>query len=125
MVVQDQDSWDCFELKKMLITIIENENPDMNYVVRIACREVENWYLGDLQAIEHLYPKTKASTLKSKSKYRNVDKVTGSYELKKLTVDFTKTACARQIAPIININTNRSLSFNHFVRGVHKLAKSE
>lgn len=124
MVVQDQDSWDCLELKKMLVTIIENENPEMNFVVRIACRELENWYLGDLKAIEHLYPKTKASTLINKSKYRNVDKVTGSFELKKLTVHFAKTSCARQIAPIIDINTNRSVSFSHFVQGMHKLAKT-
>lgn len=125
MVIQDQDSADCKELKNKLVRSISENNPNLIYLVRIACRELENWYLGDLDAVEMIYPKSKATRMKNKAKFRNPDLLNGSDEMRKLTDDFTKVGCARRISGQINKTTNSSNSFMHFIRGLSKLLAEE
>ncbi|MDR1306402.1 MAG: DUF4276 family protein, partial [Treponema sp.] len=51
VILHDQDSADCVALKKELCKLAENDNhPDT--LVRIACSELESWFLGDLSAVE-------------------------------------------------------------------------
>jgi hypothetical protein len=121
MVVHDQDSNNCIQLKNELLDCFNIANNDIKYVVRIACRELENWYLGDLAAIEKLYPKSKASKYSEKAKSRNPDKLQGSEEMKRLSADFTKINCAMRIAHLMDIGKNNSGSFNHFISGLRKL----
>ncbi|GHV69237.1 hypothetical protein FACS1894199_17650 [Bacteroidia bacterium] len=61
LIVHDQDSNDCKLLKQELINLCGNTG--VPFIIRIACRELENWYLGDMTAIESVYPETKASAL--------------------------------------------------------------
>jgi hypothetical protein len=67
-------------------------------LVRIACRELENWYLGDLAAVEKAYPDRKVASWQAKARYRNPDKLAGSDEMKKILPNFSKVAAAREIA---------------------------
>ena len=125
MVVQDQDSHDCVLLKSKLIDIVEQQNVQLPYLIRIACRELENWYLGDFQAIENIYPNSQASKLSNKAKYRNVDKVHGADELKKIIQSLSKSSLARNLGGLIAIDKNRSVSFQHFYFGIKKLLSSQ
>ena len=121
MVLHDQDSADCVALKRQLQQIIENTGTSISYVIRIACRELENWYLGDLNAVEQVYSSSKASRLGKKKKYRTPDRTHGSKEMQQLAEEFMKIDCARKIATQINIKENQSESFRQFLRGLSKL----
>ena len=123
IVIQDQDSTDCVKLKGKLENLILEVNPNMDYLIRIACRELENWYLGDLISIQSIYPESRASRLAQKAKFRDVDHLIGSYEMKKFSRKFGKTSCARQMAPIISIESNTSPSFKHFITGLSRFLK--
>src|SRR6218665_2275558 len=145
LIIHDQDSNDCKILKNDLSKLCESTN--IPVVIRIACRELENWYLGDMQAIEKVYPESKATSLPRKqnyriqekefglhelkkrkrnfltrkAKYRNPDKVFGAHELKKMTSNFSKTRASREIPKHMIISSNNSPSFNHFLTGLTKL----
>jgi len=119
LIIHDQDSNDCKILKNDLSKLCESTN--IPVVIRIACRELENWYLGDMQAIEKVYPESKATSLTRKAKYRNPDKVFGAHELKKMTSNFSKTRASREIPKHMIISSNNSPSFNHFLTGLTKL----
>ncbi len=121
LVIQDQDSSDCIQLKQQLIQLIRANNPNIPFLVRVACRELENWYLGDLTAVEKVYPRSNASRLADKAKFRNPDRLTGSHEMRALSAEFTKTDCARRMGPLIDIQSNRSVSFGHLVTGLQRL----
>lgn len=121
MVLHDQDSHDCILLKSKLKKLIDNDTSTINYLIRIACKELENWYLGDLSAIEFVYPESKAKSKKNKAKFRTPDLLNGAEEMEKFTKNFGKVSCAREIAKVISINNNKSVSFNQFQTGVIKL----
>ena len=49
VILHDQDSADCKELKQKLRRIVEQTGKEA--VIRIVCRELESWYFGDLRAV--------------------------------------------------------------------------
>ena len=53
VVVHDQDSNDCVELKRELQGICAMSGRQV--LIRIACRELEAWYWGDLAAVSEAY----------------------------------------------------------------------
>jgi hypothetical protein len=120
VVVHDQDSNNCIQLKKNLIEIVKKENPDIPLLVRIACRELENWYLGDLEAIEKLYPESKARNQTKKAKFRDPDNLNGTDEMRRFSSLFSKQGSAKEIPKHMNLSLNRSTSFNHFITGIKK-----
>ena len=50
IVLRDKDSADCVEVKQRLTQICESAGRS-DTLVRIACHELESWYLGDLAAV--------------------------------------------------------------------------
>ena len=122
LIIHDQDSNDCKSLKNELIELCGITT--IPVVVRIACRELENWYLGQMSAIERVYPETKASSLVRKAKYRNPDLVHGADELNKMTKNYSKTQTAKEISQFIDINNNNSPSFNHTINTIKQLCNS-
>lgn len=121
MVIHDQDSNNCVQLKEKLVQLVRENNPNVPFSVRIACRELENWYLGDLQAVEAVYPRSNASRHANRAKFRVPDNLNGAQEMGLLSDEFAKTDCARRIAPHIDIANNKSTSFGHFVTGLQNL----
>lgn len=120
VVVQDQDSNDCKELKDKLLALCENSRKEV--LIRIACHELEAWYFGDMDALSHAYG-VDLSAAKRKSKYRIPDAIVNpKEELRRLLPEHQQIAGARKIAPVINIANNSSVSFQMFVNGVRKLA---
>jgi hypothetical protein len=116
LIIHDQDSNDCYRLKNELSALA---SPHIQTIIRIACRELENWYLGDLNAIERLYPESRATQLHKR--YKDPDNVFGSEEMKRLCRNFSKSFASREIPHLIDIGQNRSTSFNHFVDGLRRL----
>jgi len=126
MILHDQDNHDCFELKRELKRLSEKSN--CSVLIRIVCRELESWFLGDMKAVEQAYPRFKADKFRNKKKFRDVDIIQkpSEYlrkmvpELKKYDI-LPKLTVAEKIAGHMNTENNRSISFRHFVRGLEKL----
>ena len=72
VVVQDQDSNDCKQLKQELMELCAQT--DRQVLIRIACHELEAWYFGDLNAVSQAYGKNLVN-LKAKKKYRIPDEI--------------------------------------------------
>lgn len=125
LVIQDQDSSNCKVLKQKLLRLIREANGDTKHLIRIACKELENWYLGDLNTVQKIFPESKAGNLKNKAKFRNVDRLNGAEEMKNFSKEFTKVQSARTFGQTIEIHNNKSVSFNHFVVGTLSLLQGE
>ena len=119
LIIHDQDANDCRNLKNELKTLCGATT--IPFIIRIACRELENWYLGQLSAIESVYPESRASSFIKKKKYRNPDLLHGADELNRLTGNFSKSQAAREISRYIDINNNTSPSFNHTIKAIRQL----
>jgi len=51
VIMRDQDAADCHVVKNKLVTLCQAAGRG-DALVRVACRELESFYLGDLQAVE-------------------------------------------------------------------------
>ena len=51
VVMRDQDNGDCLAIKTRLIDLCSETGKD-KVLIRVACRELESFYLGDLRAVE-------------------------------------------------------------------------
>jgi len=97
IIIHDQDSADCKVLKADLTKLVNDSGP-LPHLIRIACRELEAWYLGDMDAIEQVYPKFKAARYRNWNKFRNSDLCNASDELRKIIPEFQKGVAAREIS---------------------------
>ena len=119
IIVHDQDSNDCMQLKAELISLCENSRND--YLVRIVCDELEAWYFGDLSAVSCAYGKDYAQ-LAAKKKYRAPDKLKNAkQELRKIIPTYQPIDGAKRIATHMDVDNNTSKSFNIFVSGVKRM----
>jgi hypothetical protein len=119
LIVQDQDSNDCRELKAELQKLAENDG-EIPVMIRIACRELENWYLGDLQAIIHALGRNRIRNIDQKRFQKDTDRLNGADELRRLVGRFPKVQTARDIGEVIEIEGNKSESFRQFVIGLQR-----
>jgi hypothetical protein len=117
VIMQDQDSSDCKILKQKLLNIC-NQNGNCPKLVRIICRELESWYIGDFVAVNKAYPSFKHQNYINKSKFRIPDNCNAFDEIKKIVPDFQKVGGAKKIAPFINVETNKSESFQQTISGL-------
>jgi len=127
LILMDQDSNDCKELKSSLKEIIEDKC-HCEYSIRIICKELESWFLGDLYAIKAAYPRFKPELYASKSNFRNVDKITNpSKQLLKIIPEYAKRSSlpklevSESIANHLDIERNRSSSFKNTIMAISKL----
>ena len=128
IIVHDQDSHNCLDLKDKLIKLCDQCNPQ-NVLIRIICRELESWFLGDLIAVEKAFELTPNTLAKyqNKQKFRNPDRLNSAkQELTKLfkkgfNEDYCPALHSRKIAPYLSLSQNRSHSFQIFIRGVKEL----
>jgi hypothetical protein len=112
LVLRDQDSGDCKVVKAGLLTRCrEAKRPDA--VVRIACRELESFFVGDWQAVAQAYDKPALARLAKKASYRNPDVLgSPSQELARRVPGYQKRDGARRIAPLVDPARNASRSFH-------------
>jgi hypothetical protein len=113
IVLQDQDSHlDCKELKRELSQLCKDAGRH-DTIIRLACRELEAFYLGDLSAVESALNKPGLARKQSSRKFRTPDSLgSPSRELDLLTGGlYQKVSGSRAIAAHLNLNMNHSRSF--------------
>lgn len=122
VVLRDQDSGECVAVKAALVALCRAAGkPEVQ--VRIACHELESFYLGDLQAVAEALGPDNLGQHQGKAKYRQPDRLANAAEeLKKLAPAYQKVSGSRAIGPRLRIERNRSHSFQVLVRGIQTLA---
>ncbi len=123
LVMRDQDAGDCMAIKTGLAEKTDRAGRRNETLIRIACRELESFYLGDMQAVEAGLGVSGLAALSAKAKYRKPDALGNpAEELMKITKGaYQKIAGSRAIAPHLDFERNASSSFNALVAGIKKL----
>ena len=128
IILQDQDSSDCHELKAKLVNMCEEAQRGFNvvpYKVRIVCHELEAWYLGDMDAIEKVFPRFHTDNYRNRQKFRHPDHcVNPKLELKRLVSDYSQITTAREIAQHMDIRNNKSQSFQCFISSIRQMLET-
>lgn len=123
LVMRDRDSEDCIEVKRRLVTLCEKAGRPQT-LVRIACGELESFYLGDIAAVATAF--NKSIPVRRKAKFRNPDQLgNAAEELRRLTNgEYQKISGSRIIAPLLKLDgSNSSRSFNVLVDGIRRLVR--
>jgi hypothetical protein len=135
VVLVDRDRQDCLVLKGQLegaaeqvglLTKTRAGRGCFQVLNRIAIEELEAWFLGDIEAICHAYPRVPA-TLPEREKFRNPDAVSGgTWEALARVLQqsgyfkggYSKLQAAREISVYMDPVRNRSKSFQVFRDGL-------
>jgi len=120
VIVRDQDNGNCHAIKRNLKSICDAASKP-TVLIRIACRELESWYFGDLAAVEAGLEINGLSDLQRKARYRDPDRIINpSTELKKITKNrYQKINGSRIIGKHLSLDKTRSGSFQNFINGVY------
>jgi hypothetical protein len=122
VILRDQDSGNCKEVKASLVE--KCQQAGRSALVRIACHELESWYLADLAAVGKGLDIPNLAQKQTKAKYRRPDSLANAcQELEKLTQGCYQTVSgSRAIGPHLDIDSRRSGSFAVFVDGIGEIA---
>ena len=125
VVLRDQDASDCRLIKAGLTKMCRKAGRP-RALVRIACRELESWYLGDLAAVERALDVKGLAAHQAGRKFRDPDSATSpSHLLRQATSNaYQKVSGSRAIGPELSFEGNRSKSFQVFVSGLRRLVNS-
>ena len=140
-VLVDRDDDDCVALKKKLedhaanarLTTPATGGTGFQVLNRIVVEELEAWLLGDAEALNRAYPKVPAS-LANQARFRDPDAIKGgTWEALEAVLTkhgyhrsgLRKLQAATEIAQHMNVESNRSKSFQAFRDGVRRLKKGE
>ena len=134
IVVVDLDRRDCLDFKRELLGVLQSCDPRPTALFRIAIEEIEAWLLGDRSAVLTAYPSARTTVLDSYIP----DSICGTWEvladavhpggaraLRKAAwpaVGAAKHEWAKRIGPHVDVDRNRSTSFQTFRRGLLRLA---
>jgi len=120
VVLRDNDGDDCLALKTRLTGLcIEGGRTDA--LVRIACQELEAWYLGEPDALAEAFENDALRCFGNKALYRDPDAVVRpSGELERLIPEFQKISGARRMAGWLSRERNRSRSFQALIAGIDR-----
>ena len=122
-VLIDQDSSDCRRLKQHIVSLcVQAGKPDV--LVRVVCRALESWVMGDLHALGAAFG---AGFVRHQNKnpYRAPDRCGDPVgAIRRLQPSYQKTSGARLVAAHarVEVGVNTSASFHAFVTGVRRLA---
>lgn len=127
VVLIDKDRQNCIELKQTLREKMSWCFCD--HTLRIACYELESWFLGDLEAVAHCSSKFKLDSFKNKPKYQHTDEIPKpSKVLETMVPDWesvygSKPKFAEAISKYITLEPeyNHSQSFSIFLKTLLQL----
>ena len=122
VVLRDKDLSDCYDVKRRLVTLCREGNRE-DTLVRIACHELEAWYLGEPAAIAAAFGDERLLNIGGKARYRDPDAVVRpSAEVEALIPEFQKVSGARRMATHLTRERNCSRSFQVFLGGMDRLS---
>ena len=124
VILRDQDSANCKDIKARLVDLCMRSGKG-EALVRIACKELESFYLGDLKAVEKGLELRGLADKQEKRKYRTPDALGNPYmELSTLTGNlYQKVSGSRSIGPYLDLDKNCSRSFCALLSGIKKLVE--
>jgi hypothetical protein len=121
VVLRDQDAAECSVVKARLTKLVA-ESARRPTLVRVACRELESWIVGDWQAVAQAFERPQLIAQSSKEAYRNPDQLVRPVEsIRKFIPEYQKRDGARRIGALLDPHRNQSESFRIFCSGVQKL----
>lgn len=121
VVVRDNDKGDCRELKSRLARL-RAESGRSDTVVRIACQELESWYLGQPEALSAAFEDEALVDVCRRARFRDPDGVVGAAAaLATIVPSFQKTSGARAIAGHLTAES-QSRSYLVFLDACRRLA---
>lgn len=124
IVLRDQDSApDCKVIKANLAERCQHAGRAAKSLVRIACKELETFYLADLNAVEQGLTLKRLATQQGSAKFRDPDRLgSPSKELTKLTKGaYQKVSGSRAIGRHLDPANTRSPSFKNLVAGIRRM----
>jgi len=90
-VIRDNDRGDCIRLKATLRKLC-NEGRGNDVLIRIACQELEAWYLGEPAALADAFGDESLRDLQRRARFRDPDSVVRpSAEIERLVPEFQKS----------------------------------
>lgn len=124
LIMRDKDGGDGLVIKGRLAEKVKASGKQEVTLIRIACTELESFYLGDLNAVEQGLGISNLAKKQQERKYRTPDALSNaSQELQNLTQrKYQKVAGSRAIAAHLKTDgSNHSHSFNVLLTGIEKL----
>ena len=123
IIIRDNDQSDCISLKERLVTLCPPYRRD-DSIVRIACQELEAWYIGDPDALADAYDNERLRTLHRKRRFWDPDMVAQpAHALEQLIPEFQKVSGAGRMASRLSKEKNRSRSFQVLIEGISQLSR--
>lgn len=125
IILRDKDSGDCGVIKQRLLALAQESGKADVCLVRIACHELESFFLGDLAAVAQGLHTPAVAAMQDKQKFRAPDALANAAEeLKKLTKGkYSKLAGSRAIGPHLKLDgSNRSHSFGVLLEAIRRQA---
>lgn len=124
IVLRDQDSGDCGQVKAALWARCVEAGREAETLVRVACHELESFFLGDWLAVARGFGVPRLAELDRKAIYRDPDRITlPEAELRRHIPSYQKREGARRIAPHMDLQRNRSRSFAHLRDAITRLVQ--
>jgi hypothetical protein len=124
IVLRDQDNHpNCKVLKNDLVEKCREAGKEHVSLVRLACRELESFYLGDLAAVELGLALHGVSAQQRTVKFRDPDRLgSPSAELRRITRNrYEKVSGSRRIGCHLGLENNFSHSFQSLLSGVRRM----
>ncbi len=120
VVLRDQDGGDCSVIKADLVEKCRRSGRLSSTRVRIACHELESFYLADLSAVETALGITGLKRQQNRAKFRNPDRLCNpSKELTTLTRgQYQKVSGSRSFGNHLDPENPRSASFRNFIAAI-------
>jgi hypothetical protein len=102
VVLRDQDAAECRVVRARLATLVE-ESKRTPSLVRVACRELESWIVGDWHAVAEAFERPSLAGLAMKEPFREPDELFHPVEtLRKHIPEYQKRDGARRVGALLD-----------------------
>jgi hypothetical protein len=122
IILCDQDDKDCVKFKKHISGLCKKTRQESRCIIRIACHELESWYLAQLDVVANHFGVPELS--KRQNRYSNPDNTNKpSKELERLTKQqYQKIKGSRIMGKHLDPEVKRSVSFKHFIQTLREIS---
>lgn len=115
--MRDQDNAPCHLVKERLRELCR-EGRRSDALIRIVCRELESWFLGETRAVATAMDAPRVAELRAKEMFRDPDRLgTPSAKLADLIPGYGKVGGARRIGAVFDSDRCVSESFRQLSAG--------